>query len=383
MSSATSGSTAQANQACQRCYGRKKKCDRKLPKCSPCVSANVSCSFEDEGHETGLFQVAYVRALEERVKQLESRLQAFHLAHGQIIAGSPGSAGQSPSSRFDASRGGSPQAPARKSTGEEDFPESLESGLKLLSLEATAERYLGSSSGVTFARLTQAVLKRLKPDLQPFSFQETPPRTSGSPIATRSRSGSQQEGNFKESTLPSDDSKSLASEISLPTKEHAYRLSEYYWCHSHTLYPFVRKASFMKSLEKMYEDPDDSLRQSPSWLYTMWMIFAIGSTTLSSVMISEETESIRYWNAAMVHFDATLEEGNIPALNGILLQVSYSFFNQVGPNTWHLVGVGIRIALGMGLHTKPAKASIQIPKHAQEYRSRLFFSLYMMDRYVD
>jgi hypothetical protein len=42
--------------------------------------------------------------------------------------------------------------------------------LRLLSLEAAAERYLGSSSGLSFAKLTQTVLQRLSPDQEGFMF---------------------------------------------------------------------------------------------------------------------------------------------------------------------------------------------------------------------
>lgn len=120
----------------------------------------------------------------------------------------------------------------------------------------------------------------------------------------------------------------------------------------------------MESLRRMYATPDDPVLQSSAWQYTMWMVFAISSTTLSSVMMTEETESIRYWNNAMVYFDGALARGNMAALNALLLQIAFSFFNQVGPSkfedfpvegymltmtedTWYLVGMAGRLALGM------------------------------------
>ncbi|OQO00557.1 hypothetical protein B0A48_13047 [Cryoendolithus antarcticus] len=84
----------------------------------------------------------------------------------------------------------------------------------------------------------------------------------------------------------------------------------------------------------------------------------------------------------MGHFDAALSSHALVALSAILLQVSYSFFNKVGPNAWYLVGVGIRIAIGIGLHTAPTQAVLAMPFSEQEYRKRLFYCLYMMDRLV-
>lgn len=66
------------------------------------------------------------------------------------------------------------------------------------------------------------------------------------------------------------------------------------------------------------------------------------------------------------------------ALEVIMLQVSYSFFNQLGPNTWFLVGVAARLALGMGLHT--SSTYVGMPVDMEQRRKRIFWSIYMMDR---
>ena len=287
---------------------------------------------------------SYVRALEDRVRQLKEELLVHQSASsGDANSYSPGgsdyanygfddNSGENPfavdkisptgrvsqySAELSPSRYSSSRPEGTGSTPDDsgqEIPESFESGLELLSLEASAERYLGSSSGVTFARLTQAVLKRLKPDLQPFTFYETTRPGAGIKPERKAGQGSNQAHRAAEASVEEGASSASPSEseIALPDKDRAYQLAEYYWNHSHTLYPFVRKASFMESLRKVYADPDDAFsRSSHSWLYTMWMVFAIGSTSLSTVMIADETESIRYWNAAMGHFDGTLEEGNM------------------------------------------------------------------------
>ncbi|KAL4761367.1 uncharacterized protein BDW70DRAFT_159928 [Aspergillus foveolatus] len=58
---------------------------------------------------------------------------------------------------------GPPATRPRRST-------SLADELKMLSLEATAEKYVGPLSGVAFAKLTQAMLRRLAPDQEAFVF---------------------------------------------------------------------------------------------------------------------------------------------------------------------------------------------------------------------
>ncbi|KAL3424196.1 hypothetical protein PVAG01_03477 [Phlyctema vagabunda] len=264
----------------------------------------------------------------------------------------------------------------------------LESEVELLSLRATADQYLGSSSGVSFARLTQAVLKRLKPDPYPFTFENAPSDPPLQRLSSPRNPLSPDRGNHHL------DSPWLSNEVVtpaldpetrpvLPSEEEANRLVEYYWCHTQTLYPFLRKNKFMESLRRMYATPDDPVMQSSAWQYTMWMVFAISSTTLSSVMMAEETESVQYWNNAMLFFEGALARGNMAALNALLLQIAYSFFNQVGPNTWYLVGMAGRLALGMGLHTTPTNGALGgLSPDVLEHRKRLFFCLYMMDRMV-
>jgi hypothetical protein len=51
-----------------------------------------------------------------------------------------------------------------------------------------------------------------------------------------------------------------------------------------------------------------------------------------------------------------------------------------GKDTWFLVGVAARMATGMGLHTSDVYQTLAVD--VAEQQKRLFFSLYMMDRYV-
>ncbi|KAL3424702.1 hypothetical protein PVAG01_03983 [Phlyctema vagabunda] len=363
------------------------------------MSSAAPMGFEDKTIETGTFQISYVKALEQRVQQLEEQLRVCQAQYDQMffqnssptmvrgIENVPTSS-VSPNSLNHESTSGVPLyglSPYVSATEEkkiesgaekhahDDIPESLESGMKLLSLEATAERYLGSSSGVAFARLTQAVLKRLKPDIQNFSVEKQVEFQSTTDTPSEARGEGREQPTPKETDLAS---KIMASQNLLPAKELAHQLAEYYWLHSHTLYPFLRKGAFMSNLKKMYEPEELSIHSNASWLYTMWMVFAIGSTSLSSIMVTDETKSVEYFNAAMLYFDDTLGEGNMAALKAIMLQVSYSFFNQVGPR------MAIRLALGTGLHTNPSKSVDPFPVHVQQYRSRIFYSIYMMDRLV-
>ncbi|KAG9596107.1 phenylacetate 2-hydroxylase, partial [Aureobasidium melanogenum] len=96
--------------------------------------------------------------------------------------------------------------------------------------------------------------------------------------------------------------------------------------------------------------------------------------------LAEEFVSRLYYEKGMTYFDASMDYGDVVALEAIMLQVSFSFFNQLGPNTWFLVGTAARLALGMGLHCDSTYSSLSTIQAIR--RKRLFLSIYMMDRLV-
>ncbi|KAJ5601751.1 hypothetical protein N7510_011285 [Penicillium lagena] len=272
--------------------------------------------------------------------------------------------------------------------------DSLVEELRILSLEAAAERYLGPSSGINLAKLTQAVLLQLSPDQEVFVFedginnnqQQSSVPDSGrsleldpvfgdmgfsltSPLPLNALIGNQ--------TIESyDDSINLA----MLDASHINDILEFYFAHSHTLYPIIKQKEFTSVLWRVYADPLDPQAQSPLWQFRIWIVLAIGSTSYYSVSLMDESESVQFFNKAMTYFEEAMGCGDLAGLEVLTLQVSYSFFNKIGPNTWFLVGVAARMATGMGLHS--AEVYQSLPVAVAEHQKRLFFSLYMMDRVV-
>lgn len=198
--------------------------------------------------------------------------------------------------------------------------------LKQLSLEATAERHLGSSSGLSFAKLTQSVLRRLSPDKADFVFEINPRRDL--PLQHESNLTSEPVlnstmlrlegpvscfpilfGPFSMSKMSEPDD--VLNHLSFPNESDMSRLVEFYFAHSHTLYPIIHRSEFISILKRIITDPQDALAQSPLWLFKIWMVLAVGSTTYSSVTLHEESESMLYYNKAMSYFEPALEFGDM------------------------------------------------------------------------
>ncbi|KGQ07962.1 Protein STB5 [Beauveria bassiana D1-5] len=284
-----------------------------------------------------------------------------------------------------------PQAPA-------NFVEELRN----LSLEATAERHLGSTSGLSFAKLTQSVLRRLTPDKADFVFINYQENTANallfdldspsdvfgeSVLQGLSESVSAHPVLFGDLFLAdfTESDSSALSAVALPSDQrHVRRLVNFYFAHSHTLYPILRRSDVMRTLDKISGNPHKLDDQPPLEVFRLWMVLAIGSTAYSSISLTEESESRLYFSKALQYSELSLGADDMvfwtkSALEVIILQVSYSFFNQLGPNTWFLVGTAARLALGMGLHTK--STYVKLSTEAAERCKRVFFSIYMMDRF--
>lgn len=126
----------------------------------------------------------------------------------------------------------------------------------MLSLQAVADRYLGLSSGLPFAQLTQAVLQQLLPDHEGFVFDHNFNANSQksrdvmscltlaladlydsfvSPLAFNSTSKITTIGNYDEPT-----------ELALLEPSHVNYILDFYFAHSHTPYtlPYYSKGRF-------------------------------------------------------------------------------------------------------------------------------------------
>jgi hypothetical protein len=208
--------------------------------------------------------------------------------------------------------------------------ETLEQNLRDVSLAAVAEPYLGTISGLTFAKLTQAVLRRLSPDGRDFVFR-TNMNENAMPIegATNLHLDLINSMYFdydqtidfsllaEESTMPLFDTSAQKETIQLPTRTEVLRLATFYFDHSHTLYPIVHQQEVMSDIHSVLQNPDHLLTMSPPCLFRIWMVLAIGSTTHSSIALTEEFVSQLYYEKAMTYFDASMDHGDVVSMSSI------------------------------------------------------------------
>jgi hypothetical protein len=213
---------------------------------------------------------------------------------------------------------------------QEDRPrtqETLAENLRTVSLSAVAEPYLGSISGLTFAKLTQAVLRRLSPDGRDFVFS---PQMDGNAVPIEGATNLHldfvnsmyfdydQAIDFSlltgEGALPAFDAEIDDTINDLPDRTEVLRLATFYFDHSHTLYPIVHQQEVMSDFHSILMDPEHHITQSPPCMFRIWMVLAIGSTTYSSITLAEESLSRMYYEKAMTYFEASMDHGDIVSI---------------------------------------------------------------------
>jgi len=209
----------------------------------------------------------------------------------------------------------------------EDRPrtqETLAENLRTVSLSAVAEPYLGSISGLTFAKLTQAVLRRLSPDGRDFVFS---PQMDGNAVPIEGATNLHldfvnsmyfdydQAIDFSlltgEGALPMFETEVHDTINDLPDRAEVLRLATFYFDHSHTLYPIVDQQEVMSDFHSILTDREHHITQSPPCMLRIWMVLAIGSTTYSSITLAEESLSRMYYEKAMTYFEASMDHGDI------------------------------------------------------------------------
>lgn len=192
--------------------------------------------------------------------------------------------------------------------------------LKCLSLEATAERHLGSTSGVSFAKLTQMVLRRLSPDKADFVFANDHGKNTWNGVLNLSSPL-----DLADHTLFERLNESISIHPSLfgdfgladivqphdavalsddPSDEaHVDQLVDFYFAHSHTLYPIINRGDFLGNLHEYRNSGRDPSLRPPLFMFRMWMVLAIGSTAFSAISLTEETESRQYYQEALRYIE--------------------------------------------------------------------------------
>lgn len=325
---------------CTACRRRKSKCDGATPRCSTCITTHSQCRYEKAP------SIAYVRALEDRISQLESR----------------------------------------ESEGESISP----SLTPIVFNSQYADSISMNARGdVTYHNSTSAI-------------HEAPPQkppseaVPGSKLATIDQRNAETRRTLVANAATQKSLESLSLEMIVPhtdiTKDLAGVLLQLHWCWLHPMFLFVYRPAFMRDMPLFADGHRSATYCSITLLKVIYAHSCRFIRTSNTVWDpSQQGETFqqltdRLMTEAKVSLAMeTLNPPSIPTIQALLQQsareVSYGRSSQA----WLYSGMAFRMAIDLGVHVSPDKlrhyASALSPEDI-EIRKRIFWSLYAWDKHI-
>ncbi|TVY89987.1 Positive regulator of purine utilization [Lachnellula willkommii] len=377
--------------ACNRCRLRKNRCDQRLPSCASCEKASVKCVGYDPITKREIPR-SYVFYLETRVDYLEKALQDNNIqfAPAEILDHSsrpgadpstvqtPSDEGPPPYNGNDPSITSHKQSPQEvawnKKQDESEKLNKLVSNIGSVSVQGASDsRYLGSTSGISFARVVFAAVKS---SVSGSISEKSGIRPSRPPIASKATGTggtSMRDSFFGLHTKPT------IKQAPFPTKDLGQRLVEFYFEHANPQIPILHRGEFMKMFELAYADGDKRVRTSRE-LYMCNIVFAIGAGIFlgdsadkeekreekKEPGLGKQCQPEEYHASAIVHLESCLSSsgstdrpdgfgGGLEELQAVLLLAGFALLRPVAPGLWYIIGVAVRLAVDLGLHYEDGK----------------------------
>ncbi|KAF2110685.1 fungal-specific transcription factor domain-containing protein [Lophiotrema nucula] len=393
-SGSSSASSFRNVSACNRCRLRKNRCDQRLPSCASCDKAGVKCVGYDPITKREIPR-SYVFYLETRVSYLESLLHEKNIpfaAAEEFTPSYPSANGAAtvkstaPPAALPQHRNGAGKPPGGLSKEENDKYDreklsKLVSNVGMVSVQGASDpRFLGSTSGISFARVVFAAVKS---SVSGSSSERGSVRGAKSLTTNVADGGtSMRDSFFGLHTKPA------IRQAPFPDRELGSRLVELYFEHANPQIPILHRGEFMEMFERVYTSNERHRTSRES--YMLNIVFAIGAGIImgsSDSGDSPASDSARspikskpsppsskkrrlagqqhqpeeYHASAIVHLENFL--GSSPAadrpdgfgagleeLQAVLLLAGFALLRPVAPGLWYIVGVAVRLGVDLGLH---------------------------------
>lgn len=377
--------------ACNRCRLRKNRCDQRLPSCASCDKASVKCVGYDPITKREIPR-SYVYYLETRVAYLETLLQEHSITFQEAEDFNPAFAPSASSSSKPVSATTAPPprngtikpTPAQVKEESDKYDREkltkLVSNIGMVSVQGASDpRYLGSTSGISFARVVFAAVKS---SVSGSSSERGSNRGGKVPSSVVDSGTSMRDSFFGLQTKPT------IRQAPFPDRELGSRLVELYFEHANPQIPILHRGEFMELFERVYASGERNRTSRES--YMLNIVFAIGAGIILGSSDSEGSPTSdhgrfptksrssppsskkrrlaghqhhpeEYHASAIVHLENFLGSspaadrpdgfgGGLEELQAVLLLAGFALLRPVAPGLWYIVGVAVRLGVDLGLH---------------------------------
>ncbi|KAI1387840.1 fungal-specific transcription factor domain-containing protein [Hypoxylon trugodes] len=351
---ASSARLSRSTNACIRCRRRKQRCDLRYPKCSSCEVSQVPCLTYDSEKQAEVPR-NYVSILETEVRQLKSELEGLR----RQSVSSTTSASPAPTNQNDRQTVSSPtDVPTVQSVASD--PQEVVKSMGLVVLESNSQpRFMGTSSGVTFAKM---VLACVKSDIT-VPISPSPPRGSSLRVAAPPPIISS----------------------SLPPRHAAQHISDVYFRYRTPHVPILTRSRVDEALGRVYGAFDshhaDFSEIAEMDLFIAYIVFAVGLCSLPLTGGTRPPQSEGCFNSALRCIDKlfSYSPSDLETLTVVLLLAQYIALNPSKGSLWQLTGIALRLCVDLGLHWE-TEAVLALPEATLNERRRLFWATYRFDR---
>lgn len=245
---------------------------------------------------------------------------------------------------------------------------------------ASDPRFLGSTSGISFARVVFAAVKSSVSG----SSSERGSNRGIKPTATSTAEG----GTLMRDSFFGLQTKPTFRQAPFPDRELGTRLVELYFEHANPQIPILHRGEFMEMFERVYSSGERHRTSRES--YMLNIVFAIGagiimgssdtgdsseadganspsknkaspSANKKRRLAGQQHQPEEYHASAIVHLENFLGStpatdrpdgfgGGLEELQAVLLLAGFALLRPVAPGLWYIVGVAVRLGVDLGLH---------------------------------
>jgi hypothetical protein len=344
--------------ACQRCYSRKTRCDRRTPNCTSCVKTGSSCRYPDKRRDR--------QRQQEYLKSVELRLQELEREKERPTQHSPSDHDLQDDTNSIRTGEGLHKSPNQNSgLGAWQSPTISMNSIQHTPSEET--RYLGSSNGVGFVDVVERVV-------------ETSSTGGLFDRLANSRSTSEK----KALPVVNDPARLVDRKLAIP-------LIESYFEHWHVTFPLLYRPGFMIMMEEIYNNPN-IYHQSPTKAFAFDMVLALGSVSSKKAWPFTDTEA--HFARALARLDELSKFRDIRFLQALLLYCKYGIhasLRDTSTEMWEILGKATRLCVELGLHDDVSVVSKRCEVHLTgqipaslllEMQRRCFWCYYNLERWV-
>lgn len=303
---------------------------------------------------------------------------------------------------------------------------------------ASDSRFLGSTSGISFARVVFAAVK---------SSVSGAPSERGVIRPSKPLAGGT--GTTMRDSFFGLHTKPTIKPANFPSRELGLKLVDLYFEHANPQIPILHRPEFMTMFDKVYTSEEHSRTARES--YMLNIVFAIGAGTIvgkssddddrptsahsnmsdtshflprhkKRKIDEDQAQPEEYHASAIVHLESFLTSSaaierpdgigiSLEELQAVLLLAGFALLRPVAPGLWYIVGVAVRLAVDLGLHSEDwadndikdvsedhrnpdgdivaqpngsekSKISMGRRQYVCDFRRRLWWCVYSFDRLV-